>query len=316
MDFLKGYLILCILFTHSCQAWDSLRDYSLYCLWGCAPTGCFMLVSSMHFYRKGIEDVRISLWKHIIKVILPFLILQILVITACLLFKPDYHLSSTKLISLVKSGGYGVGSYFPWVYIQYLILMMILTPIIRRINNRMVMLSFFLLISISIEILCSVFDINDGLYRILVLRFPFLIYLGLILDQEGLFLSNKRILLSLIGLAFILLFEYGQFNMEPFFYNTSWKPYHWICYPYLAFFLIYYVYLLFRKTNGGRLSKYVMRIGKASYGIFLFQAIWFMLPLCVWDSRVGAILYMLLSISICTICGVVLKERIMDYCFK
>lgn len=315
IDFLKGYFILCILFTHSCDAWPSLLNYSLYYVWACAPTGCFLLISTLHLYKNGLEGVNYSLVRHFKKVIVPFLILQLIVIIGVLLIKSIGYYDTDRVISLIKSGGYGVGSYFPWVYIQYIMLMLLLTPLMRRLGNKWNLFVFFVILSATIEFLCSVFSFDDDWYRITVLRFPYFIFLGYILNKEGLYLSKIRIFVSLLGLVFIILFTYTNVNLEPLFFNTSWKAYHWICYPYLAYLLFYLLFRLYRKSQKSKFSKFIMRIGKASYGIFLFQSIWFMLPICKNKSIIVVLLYIMFSIPFCTFGGVMLKEKVLDRFF-
>ena len=313
IDFFKGYLILCILFTHSCDIWMPLRERSLYHLWGCAPTACFMMISTMHIFRKGLNNASITLGKHIKKVLLPFLIIQLSALIINIILKPINEVFE-GIPAFIKSGGYGIGSYFPWVYIQYILLMMFLCPIVKKIHDRRKLFLFFLIISITIELLCSLFKLDDGWYRILVLRYPFLIYLGLLLDEDGVFLSVKRCIISLIGLFFIIMFTYGNVNLEPIFYNSTWKTYHWICYPYLAFFLTFFVYVLFAKTKDFHFSRLMIRIGKSSYGIYLFQLIWFMFPLAS-KTRMGGweiVLYLVISMSVCTFCGILLNEKVLE----
>lgn len=311
IDFLKGYMILCVLFVHASAVWGPLCNYSLFFLWGCAPTGCFMLISTMHHFRHGLREAKFSLPKQLKNVLFPFLILQTLIIIGVIGFKSVNHFDYDKIIYLIQSGGYGVGSYFPWVYIQYILLMALLTPIIRRIKNKRILLLFFLALSVLIEYLCCHLQIDDRWYRILVMRFPFLIYLGLILDEEGLKITKSRAVFSVIGFVFIVIFVYGNVNLEPFFYYKSWKAYHWVCYPYLAFFLTFMVYQIYKKTEGSKFSKMMLRIGKASYGIFLFQAMWYLLPYS--EKNVIMIsLYVIVSMIICTVCGILLKEKVLD----
>lgn len=314
IDFLKGYLILCILFIHACSIWEPLYDYSLYYFWACAPTGCFLLISSMHFFRKGVGECRYNLIKHIKKVLLPFLVIQLIVISVIILLRSIHHFDSEKILALIKSGGYGVGSYFPWVYIQYIVVMMLITPVIRTIKSKTILLLIFVTISAIIEILCSHFNMDDDWYRVTVLRYPFLIYLGLQLDREGIFLSKKRILYASVGFAFIIMFTYGKMNIEPFFFNTSWKTYHWICYPYMAYVLMYAICRVY--INQGRSSYYMTRIGQASYGIFLFQSLFYLIPTEQWsDSIISIAIYIPVSMAICTVGGILLKEKVLDLWF-
>ena len=316
VDFLKGYMILCILFTHACNVWEPLRDYSMFYLWACAPTGCFLLISTMHFYRNGVGGRRINIGKHVKKVLLPFGVAQIVIVLGIIIFKSLHHFDSEKIITLIKAGGYGVGSYFPWVYIQYILVMILITPIIKIfLKNKIILLLLFVFLSVAIEVICSIFDMDDGWYRVTVLRYPFLIYLGLELDCKGIYLSKKRIVASLIGLFFVLIFACWHVNLEPVFYDTCWNTYHWVCYLYMAYFLVYVLYRIFLWQKENKFNHCIIRIGKASYGIFLFQSFFYLIPIELLNNNIVAIvLFIPFSMIFCSIGGILLKEKVLDVC--
>lgn len=115
IDFLKGYLILAILFCHGTVVWPLLRENILYYLLGGAPTAGFMLVCTMQIYRNGLRGTRFNLAKVCFRVLAPFMVLQLFWVLGHLACKVDYY-DSKRIQQVVISGGYGIGSYFPWVF--------------------------------------------------------------------------------------------------------------------------------------------------------------------------------------------------------
>ncbi len=96
IDFIKGYMMLCILFTHACSSWKDMENYSLYHLWGCVPTGSFMLVSSLHQYKKMLTGSDLWIIKPIVRVLVPFIIWQLLLLLCLSLFVRD-HIPKVQL---------------------------------------------------------------------------------------------------------------------------------------------------------------------------------------------------------------------------
>ena len=74
-------------------------------------------------------------------------------------------------------GGDGPGSYYIWVYIQLAFLCPLLTSVVKRKLARWI----FVGVCILFEIFCSLVNMNESLYRLLCIRYIFLIYLGSIL---------------------------------------------------------------------------------------------------------------------------------------
>ena len=58
------------------------------------------------------------------------------------------------------------------------------------------------------ELVCIYIHIPEMLYRLLFFRYFFLIYLGYMWVEKGILLDNIRLLLSVVSIAFILMFAY------------------------------------------------------------------------------------------------------------
>ena len=130
----------------------------------------------------------------------------------------------------------------------------------------------FLIISIGFELLFSVVNLPDWLYRLLCVRYLFLIPLGMIWIEKGAEINWKTILLSVLSIVAVLFFVFTEYNLEPFFYNTGWEFHRWICYFYLPFLLTYGLYLMWNKIKTSNWIENATKWTAArSYEIFLAQ---------------------------------------------
>jgi len=122
-----------------------------------------------------------------------------------------------------------------------------------------------------IEIICSYTQINDKVYRLLCLRYIFLIYLGYEWAKRGVLLNGKTLTAAAISIAFILIFQYTDWNLEPlFFHHIGWKIYHWITYFYVATLFVF-ILRLFYNRQSKRINNILLQMGRYSYEIYLLQ---------------------------------------------
>ena len=240
IDFIKAYAIICVLIGHTVPH----PDYYGYGLWAGMQVPLFVLVQSFHSLKK--EYSHFSLKKILWRLFVPFLLLQLLLLTF-LLFLSDTE-SSYYYNEFLVGGGYGPGSYFPWVYLQIAIIL----PLIHRfINKGSKFLNFILAIIIceGFEILQSIIDLPEDTHRLLAIRYFFLIYFGWLWVKEGIIINWKTTLLSLLSLFSIIYFEYFSVDDEPFFYQTAWSIHRWPCYYYVAIWGGYLLWSLFNVLN-------------------------------------------------------------------
>lgn len=308
IDFFKGLAILFVIFSHCTTS--LVRNWSGFYFWACAPTAFFMIIHVFHIFRKGTEVKKPNILKLLKRVFLPFLIVQLILITGYVLKQGSF----TGIEGHLEKGGIGMGAYFPWVYFEFVIFCWLISPIFRKIKNVYILGLFFIILAECLEIVCCLTDINISIYRILFFRYVFLVYLGYILVVYGLQFTPKRILLALVGLLAVIAFNYSNLNFEPWFYNRTWYPYHWVCYFYYAFALIPIYYWLFRIIEKKpTIASFFKKCGAYSYEIFLFQMIWFALPIKqllnkATDGVALEILYIVLSMLACVIPVIVFKE--------
>lgn len=171
--------------------------------------------------------------------------------------------------------GYGPGSYFPLVFIQIALIQPCFKWVFRRYNRKQLILIFIILSEI-LEITCSLAQPPGWLFRLLAVRYIFLIYLGWLWVQDGILLSRKMIVLSVISAVAIIYFEYVAvyfyIDNEPCFVNTTWTFQRWPCYYYCANGLVGILYIIWKKIkNNNRIFLCVQNLAKSSYEIFLVQ---------------------------------------------
>ena len=186
-----------------------------------------------------------------------------------------------NLSSLVKrvivGGGYGSGSYYPWIYLQMAILIPLMRPICDKLAKRK-SLAVFLLLSIVMEIVCSITNLPDFVYRLLCIRYIFLIWVGWIWVKEGIRLNVLTISASLVSLIAIIYFAYFDQDLEPLFYNTGWATHRWICYFWVGFAFVGILHWMYTKISRKEwVNRTAKMLASASYEIFLVQMAYYAL---------------------------------------
>ena len=266
IDFIKAYAIICVLIGHTLPVTGMG-----YGLWAGMQVPLFILVQTFHYYKK--EDSKLNITKLFQRIILPFIVIGLLEFgVLCILNGGGDNLA---LEGIKNGGGYGPGSYFPLIYIQIALLLPCFRGLFNRFSSNQ-LLCLFLLIAEGLEILCSLLQLPDWIYRLLAIRYVFLIYLGWEWVRDGIKLNWKMIALSVLSALTIIYFEdvssFFHINNEPWFFNTAWKFHRWPCYYYCANGLVYLLYMVWRRIkNNAIIWKGVKILAKSSYEIFLVQ---------------------------------------------
>ena len=263
-DFIKAYAILCVLMGHTIPF---LKETG-YSLWYGMQVPLFVLIQAFHALKK--ESYSFSIKKISKRIIYPFLLIQIIPIVYEL-FKNGY---TNKLItSWLIGGGYGPGAYYPWIYLQLAVLLAIIKPYIEK-GSKTLNLIVVLAICEGLEILSSIIGLPDWLYRLLAIRYFFLIYLGWLWVKEGIVINVKTISLSFLSMVAIIYFDYYYTPTEPWFFDTAWRCHRWPCYFYVSTLLCGILYWIYNKTKGNSIIRYVSKtLAKCSYEIFLIQMV-------------------------------------------
>ena len=264
IDFIKAYAILCVLMGHT---FPYLKA-SGYSLWYGMQVPLFVLVQVFHVLKK--ESYSFSVKKMLKRIVCPFLLIQIIP-TGCELF--SHVCTKDLIINWLIGGGYGPGAYYPWIYIQIAVLLVYVKPWFDK-GSIIKKLIVALLICEGLEILSSLMGIPDWLYRLLSIRYFFLIYLGWLWVKEGIVINVKTIALQLLSMVAIIYFDYYYTPTEPWFFDTAWRCHRWPCYFYVSTLFCGILYWLYNKTKENSIIRYTTKmLAKSSYEIFLIQMV-------------------------------------------
>ena len=277
IDFIKSYAILCVILGHTFPLLDKIG----YGIWAGMQVPLFILIQTFHYLKKE-RSFKINISKILGRVVVPFIIAEILTFIVALLVKKEN--ASILIQEFIQRGGYGPGSYYPYIYLQITLLLPFFAILLKhssKVNSPMVLSSefrvqslliVFLLLSEGCEILFSLTDFPDTIYRILAIRYIFLIYLGWLWVKDGVIINKTTILLSVLSLCAIIYFEYGPIDNEPWFYSTGWRFHRWPCYFFVAngfIAILHYVWKYLK--NNKFIVNAVKTIASATYEIFLMQ---------------------------------------------
>lgn len=263
LDFIKAYSILCVLFGHTFPFLDIVG----YNIWAGMQVPLFILIQSFHFYKK--DNNSICFRKVFKRVLIPFLLVEIVTFLLALLVGVGDR--EFLLNTLLKKGGYGPGSYYPYIYVQIALFLPAFSFIIKRTSNLITIL-FFLIFCEGFEVFFSYVDFPDSIYRLLAVRYIFLLYLGWKWVKEGIKINSLMLLLSVISLAAIVYFDYYSIDDEPLFYNTAWKCHRWPCYFFVANGFTAFLYMFWGSIKNNKfICKIVGFLSCSSYEIFLVQ---------------------------------------------
>jgi len=261
-DFVKAYAIICVLVGHT---FPYLEETG-YALWYGMQVPLFILVQVFHVFKKNTYTLNYK--KIIYRILIPYCIVQIIPLCYCIY---SYAIDKSLIINYIIGGGYGPGSYFPWVYLQMAFILSIVRTPLNRCSKQINML-ISIAICIIFEMLSSIIELPDFIHRLLAIRYFFLIYLGWIWVNEGIVLNVKTLLLSVISMMAVIYLEYFYSPFEPWIYDTAWKTHRWPCYFYVSTLFCSILYYIYDKIkNNSLLMKWIEILAKCSYEIFLLQ---------------------------------------------
>lgn len=270
IDFLKGMCIVWVVLTHSIPyEWQQLIGFPY---WGAQAVPLFLLIQAYHYFKK--EALPSINWKKLFKrIVVPFVMAQVIILASVVIGYYFFHTGqlTTPILTWIRSGGSGPGSFYFWIYSQFVILLPCVGWIQKRINIPALGWAIvFVVISELLEILCSLTNISPEIYRLCAFRYVFLIYGGYLWAKDGIKLNWYTILLSIVSIAAIYLLQYRQMTFEPLVFDTAWRYFHWFCYFYAIWPLAFATNALF-KVGEVHFAQLFQTLGKYSYEIFIFQ---------------------------------------------
>ena len=266
IDFIKAYAIVMVLIAHTVPILDEIG----FAIWGDMQVPLFILVQVFHCYKK--EKAAFNFLHVMQRVMIPFFAVELFFFFIVYLTNWGGHDCKYNIINGLIRGGYGPGAYYPWVYLQLAFLLPLFVPLLKK--KKTVSFITFLAICEGFEMFFSLVDLPDWIYRLLVVRYIFLIFLGWFWVKDGVVINRTTIIISLISLCSIVYFEYFSIDDEPLFFNTGWKFQRWPCYFYVAYGLTAMLRLLFDVLNQKPLvTRCYKQLALCSYEIFLVQMI-------------------------------------------
>lgn len=123
IDFLKGLCIICVILTHCLPA--EIHKASAFVLWGDMAVPLFLMLQSYHVFRRADNTCMRFLntfnWRKIwARIIKPFVLITLF--TGLILIMSGLEPQSVIRRAIV-SGGIGPGSYYVWIYMQFVLLL-------------------------------------------------------------------------------------------------------------------------------------------------------------------------------------------------
>ena len=294
IDYIKAFAIICVIIGHTVPDPDCIG----YGLWAGMQVPLFVLVQSFHSLKK--DSFKFNIRKMTLRVIIPFIIVQ----SAILLY---YFIRGNEIGTLISQGlvkgGFGPGAYYPWIYIQMAIILAFVHPFLHK-GSKLTHAIIAVFICELFEIICSLTGLPDWIYRLLAVRYLFLIFLAWLWVNEGIVINISTLCLAVLSASAIVYFEFYSGNNEPLFYNTAWRFHRWPCYYYVSTLLCYLIYLLYLQLRKTSLTdKFIKFISKCSYEIFLIQmAACLFVPTYILSSNsilnIGMRMFIILAVSI------------------
>ncbi len=275
IDFVKGISIVLVITLHSVSSVVQKLPGILIIKQG---VPLFLIVSSyLYFNRKKdkqVEYYKIEDFFNIFRrIFFPFFIFQIPI------FIISYIRGEIDLLNIIFRGGIGMGSYYPWVYFQFWLLLPCFLYLIR---NKNLKLSHVVIISILIEIVFNLIttyifsgERSDLIWRLFVGRYIFIIFIGYLLSENK-FDPVKFAPLIFLGVVISLLERYDLLRLSPVSYipdTLSWKGFHWYLYFYSA--LLFTVLRVIESNLPSGIVNTVRWLGVNSWEVFLSQMVFF-----------------------------------------
>ena len=274
IDIIKGIAILAVIITHTSWTKEERLSY-LFPFWIDQAVPVFMIMSgyvnSLSYCKKRLENLTEALnFRAIIskslRFIIPFLIAYFIEVIVYTIFKTK---SPLELFVTLIRGGFGPGSYYTPVMLQFIFIFPIIYFIIKKYDFQGLLLCGAA--NLFFEFIKKVYGMPTHEYRLLVLRYVLLIASGCYLA-----IGKKKVnayiytLSFLIGSTWLYLVKYCSYI--PKIIDENWSTTSVLS----SFYCIPLFCVFFNKMNNLNLnSKFLEILGRASFNIFLTQMVYF-----------------------------------------
>ena len=262
IDYMKAIAIIFVIFDHIGIV--STNNF-FYCFFIRMAVPIFMTLSGYTFCvanerkesLKELYELK-KIFKNIVRFIFPALLSCIFV----MIWEPN----NKSLFKTFIMGGYGPGSYYPILMVQFVFVCPLLYRYVK--DRKSILVTIFL--CIFFEILTNVLHMNPGVYRILLYRYIIYIVGGMIIYRMKDDISIRvKFSIFICGVLYIIMIKEGY---KPVIFK-SWSN---TAMP-VAMYVVPIVYTIIRKYYFFSIKNIVGNIlgtiGKASYHILFAQII-------------------------------------------
>lgn len=298
-DFLKGLCSILVVLTH--YAWQSAERRTLLFPWWVDMAALVFMMMSGYVYEKSCRRRNIEclsqayapglLFRRAIRYTLPF------VIVYCLMLLRDhlkYGAVTYDIFITFLQGGRGQGGFYYPVIMQFIFVVPVIRAIVRK--YRVGGLLLCLAANLVFEVLHVAYNVPVESYRLLVLRYIFVIAAGCYLATGAPIKTLWGIVMSYLGILFLVMYLYN-----------GYKPtylIHWTGTSVAAgLYISPVIWLVMRKCKL-RFAPLEL-LGKASYHTFLAQMLYYYsLAPVIYENVASRKLQLLISLVICLCSGI------------
>lgn len=321
VDVLKGICIICVIITHF--DWqNNSRAIPVFPFLIDMAVPVFMILSG-YVYAISYEKHNILsigqayqadyVLDKLLRYTIPFLIIYILELVS--FYRIGVVYSKGEIIWNFFTGGFGYGSYYYPIMVQFIFVFPVVFFLIKRLDFFGLVLAG--LLNALYELLQRLYYVSSTQYRLLLFRYLLLIAFGCYLYlKKGKIKKSIGIVSALIGIFFIGIYSYCHYTPHIIIYWTG------TCF--LA--ALYIMPIIGLVLCSSRISKIkcppLELLGKASYHIFLSQMFFYqfiLYPLQTRFASVSPIILLFVIIVICVSCGILfygLESRMTQWIMK
>lgn len=304
IDVIKAFAIVSVILLHTFDGFLLLGVGAPFHIWQAVPI--FMILQGFNnggsYKRRDYTETKDFADQDFIvnksqRLLFPFIIFFIVQTVFLYFDTPDYFASENHLLRLF-TGGRGPGSYFVPLTIQAQLIVPFMFLAARKSVSKMLIGSF--LVNLLLEVYSLATNMDEELYRILIIRFIFALALGVALSMWGFekFKTKPFYIASFVSLIYIIGVMYFNWN---FIMEKSWHSQHIPGFIYPLFLIIYVNG--FEMDEENKLLQKTAEIGKASYHIFLTQLLYFWKPIQDLHLNYNPVIGVLLNIFVPLILG-------------
>lgn len=309
VDVLKGLLIIIVIVAHSSLI-TSEQKLGIYPFVVDMTIPSYMLisgfVSACSFYNKKIDNfekaynfaaVSQKLLRFVVPFTIAFVVEWILFRVSGLFMVNVFEYGLLAVVFDYIKGGYGQGSYYFPMMIQFVFVFPIIYQVIKKYGFKG--LGYCFCANAIYEIMKTAYGMSEGEYRLLIFRYLFAIAAGCFIAIGDIKKDIKTYILSglsiVIGAAFICLFWYTEYTPKILIYG---KATSFIAYLFIIPIMGWLIKKVWLKCGILEL------MGKASFNIFLVQMIYYNFSDKIYGIIQNKNLQLLFNIVFCVVVGI------------